>query len=68
MSGNTWGFQKIGVIHGAQSRHVLQTHKRDRAATTGCQYDTPSLHIKRQAALREGGHAVRRRQITLDKR
>jgi hypothetical protein len=26
------GLSKIGVIHGAQSRHVLQTHKRDRAA------------------------------------
>jgi hypothetical protein len=29
---------------------------------------SPSLHIKGQAGLREGGHAVRRRQITLDKR
>jgi hypothetical protein len=31
MFGDTWGFQKIGVIHGAQSRHILQTRKRDRA-------------------------------------
>jgi hypothetical protein len=32
MFGNTWGFRKIGVIHGVQSRHILQMHKRYRAA------------------------------------